>query len=441
VTRLLQSTPVRLSIGIATLFALVSGASLGATYIVARDAAKETLRETLRQEMRGLRAVPNRISLVNLVRAQADATAPEQRILSYRLPGGVVLGNAALIPEGQGYRVVSILDGDQITGSYMSLTQELHGGLLTVAVNAGRVDAVRESFLRVLLFSLVPTVVIVLGGGAWLAHRSGQRLARIERALDALTAGDLEARVNPPPGGYADDLGRIGVRIDKMAAAQGRQVSALRQVSADIAHDLRTPVQRLAVLMDQLGNARGGQVAGIADRAKAEANGIVRTFEALLQIARIEGGSPPMRPAPVDLAILVNTFAELYAPVAEESGHRLLVKPQGAMARGDRTLLGQALANLIENALRHTPDGGTVTLSCGDGPPGPWTEVADTGPGIPEHERGNVIKRLYRLEASRSTPGNGLGLSLVSAIAELHGGTLELGDAAPGLRARVQLSR
>ncbi|MEM7438694.1 MAG: HAMP domain-containing sensor histidine kinase [Pseudomonadota bacterium] len=438
--RFWQSTPLRLSAALAVLFALVSVASLGATYVVARDAAEETLRETVRQEMRGLRATPDRGTLANLVRAQADATAPEQRILSYRLPGGAVVGNAALIPEGQGYRVVSIRDGDRITGTYMSLTQDVHGGLLTVAVNAGRVDTVRESFLRAFLFSLIPTVLIVLGGGVWLARRSGRRLSRIETALDALTEGDLAARVASPVG-RADDLSRIGKRIDRMAAAQERQVSALKQVSADIAHDLKTPVQRLAVLMEQMVDAKGNDVSQLADRAKGEADGIVATFEALLQIAQIEGGSPTARFSPVALAPLVETFAEVYEPVAEESGHKLVVAGDAAEVQGDKTLLGQVLANLIENALRHTPTGSEVRVSSGAEAGRPWLEVADTGPGIPDHEIEHVTKRLYRLETSRSTPGNGLGLSLVAAIAELHGGALELIDADPGLRARVWLSK
>ena len=164
--------------------------------------------------------------------------------------------------------------------------------------------------------------------------------------------------------------------------------------------------------------------------------GIVSTFEALLRIAQIEGGGPRARFAPVDLGALATTMAELYDPAAEESGHHLRVTLTApATVQGDRTLLGQLIANLIENALRHSPAGGTVSLAV----EGARLTLADTGPGIPPEEREAVLRRLYRLDRSRSTPGSGLGLSLVEAVVKLHGGTLALQDNAPGLRVVIDL--
>ena len=168
-------------------------------------------------------------------------------------------------------------------------------------------------------------------------------------------------------------------------------------------------------------------------RAAAEADGIVATFQALLQIAQIEGGSPRARFSPVDLGPLAQTMTELYEPAATETGHALtLTLRNPATISGERTLLGQVVANLIENALRHSPPG-PVALTID----GATITVADRGPGIPAAERDTVLRRLYRLETSRSTPGSGLGLALVDAIVKLHGGTLTLADNAPGLRVSV----
>lgn len=437
-----HSTPLRLSIGIVALFAIVSFASFAASYIVARDASEATLQETLRQEMLGLRATPSRAALVSLVRSQSRATAPERRILSYRLPGGIVVGNAALIADGEGFRAISIRDRGEIEGSFYALSEVVHGGLLTVAVNADRVDGVRQAFVSVFLFSLIPTTVIVLGGGLWLARRSGRRLARLEAVLDALAEGDYTARVEAGTG-RNDDLSRIGARINRMAEAQERQVNALRQASADIAHDLKTPIQRVSVILEKLLNTKGlpDDAQDLAETALIETRNVGQVFSALLQIARLEDGAPNVEMEPVDLGALLETLHEVFEPSAEEARQRLTIDlpPDPVLAKGNRTLLGQAITNLIENALRHAGPEAAITLSCGQTKEGVYVEVADTGPGIPEEERGNVVRRLYRLERSRTTPGSGLGLSLVAAIADLHGGELLLSDNAPGLRARLRL--
>lgn len=439
--RLFNSTPMRLSFALVALFAVVSLISLGAAYVLARDAAEATLRETLEQEMQAFRATPNRAALIALVRSQSQAVAPERKIVSYRLPGGLVVGNAALIADDEGYRAVSIRDRGALTGSYYALAESVHGGLLTVAINADRIDGVREAFVTVFFVSLVPTALILLGGGVWLARRSERRLARIEAVLDALAAGDYSQRVDPPPG-RNDDLTRIARRIDRMAEAQARQIGALRQVSADIAHDLKTPIQRVRVLLERLAERPGADE--LATEALRETEQMGRIFEALLQLARLESGEPGQGKAMESLRLdaLVETLVEVFEPVAEEGERRLAPGSlEPVEITGDRTLLAQAITNLIENALRHTPPGARVEVACGGAGAEAWVEVSDDGPGIPAEERQNVTRRLYRLERSRTTPGSGLGLALVSAIAELHGGRLELADNAPGLRARLVLPR
>lgn len=442
--RIWTSTPLRLSLAIVGLFTLANIGSFTATYAFVRDNTEDTLRATLEQEMSGFRALPNQAAVMTLVRSQSRGSSPDERILSYRMPGGLTVGNAALLPGDAGYSAVSFdKNVPDIDGTYFALGEMVHGGLLTIAVNAEPLDKVGEAFFAIFLFSIIPTTVIAVGGGLILARRSARRLDRIDDTLDQLTQGDYSARVNPVAG-RTDDLSLISTRIDRMAEAQEKQIAALRQVSADIAHDLKTPIQRVSVLLDQLRkrDELSGEAAEIVDQTSAQTEGIVRTFQSLLQIAQIEGGSPKSRFEPVDLTQLVETFCEVYEPAAEESGHLLVasVPDEPVLINGDKTLFGQVLANLVENALRHTPSGSEISVRVAVTDAGiPRVIVADNGPGIPEAERENVLRRLYRLERSRTTPGSGLGLSLVAAVVEMHDGTLSLEDNAPGLRVVISL--
>lgn len=437
------STPLRQSLAMAALFALVSLISLAATYAIVRDNTEQSLRATLEQEMASFQALPNAAAVVTFVRSQSETASPEDRILSYVLPGGFHVGNAALVSKGTGYALVALdQDAEDIDGDYFALSSAVHGGQMTIALSAEPLQDIQEAFLSVFLFSLIPTAVIVVGGGVLLARRSVRRLDRIDATLDRLTTGDYAARVAPITG-RADDLTRIGARIDKMAAAQEQQVAALKQVSADIAHDLKTPIQRVSVLLHQLRNKKSldSDASDLVDRANAETEGIVKTFQSLLQIAQIEGGSPRGRFEAVDIAALSRTFCEVYEPAAEETGHVLNCDSPDTpiFVTGDKTLLGQVFANLIENALRHTPPGAMISVEVSRDNGTARIFVSDTGPGIPDAERENVLRRLYRLERSRTTPGSGLGLSLVAAIIDMHGGELTLEDQAPGLKVVIDL--
>ncbi|MCC0062540.1 MAG: HAMP domain-containing histidine kinase [Defluviimonas sp.] len=438
--------PLRLTLALVALFALVFLVTFSATYAISRNAIERSLNDSLVQEMAGFRAAPSAAALAALVRSQSTVTFPERKILSYLTPDGLIAGNAALLAEGEGFRVVVLdkarnPDAAAIDGEYYTLSERLQGGLMTIALSAAPIARLHETFVRVLIFALLPATAIALGAGLLLAGRSARRLAEIEATLDRLTAGDLAARV-PALRGRADELSRIGARIDRMAVAQEQQMSALRRVSADIAHDLKTPLQRVVVLLNRLRETRGLPAAAgdLAEQTSAEAERIVAIFQALLQIAQIEGGSPRARFVEVDLGLLGATFAEVYAPTAEEAGGALhFTPPEGQITvEGDKTLLGQVIANLVENALRHTPPGTPVTLAVTREGGRAVLSVADAGPGIPEAERGNVLRRLYRLESSRTTQGSGLGLSLVAVIADLHGAELTLADNGPGLRVTLR---
>ncbi len=436
---LARSTPLRLALALVALFALVSLLSLWASYIVSQRSFLQTMRADLTQDMAGFRAAPTSLALARLVEAEAEATDPERMVLSYVAPTRRHFGNAMIARDADGYHILTgIPDNPRIKGRFMALTASMKGGQLTIARSLADVEALRDVYLRILLLSLIPTVLIGLSGGLFMARRSAKRVRSINETLDRLTGGGLEARVGPGPG-WPADLAEIGRKVDTMAEAQESSVAALRQVSSDIAHDLKTPIQRVAVYLSDLSEREvsDGVSQELLDKAKAELDGIVGVFHALLQIAQIETGSPKAGFKPVDLVELCRTFRDLYEPAAVEAGHSLTFTHEDKArfeVLGDRGLLGQVLANLIENAIRHTQSDARITLSLTREDGRSVVSVSDNGPGVPPDERELVLRRLYRRDQSRSTPGAGLGLSLVSSIATLHGAAVELEDNAPGLR-------
>lgn len=436
----LRSTPVRLAVFLVALFALVSLVSFGGTYLMIRNSLYAGMRANLEQQMAGFSAAPSASALAAIIANQGAITDPGQRILTYLAPDGQVYGNTNLERGPEGFLQLDLGPATS-PRNYLGLAGDYFGGRLIVAENRQTVVALGNMFLDVLILSLLPTFAVALGGGLWLARRSKSRVERITQTLESLTSSNLAARVASMPSD--DDLALIGAHIDRMAARQQSATEALRQVSADTAHDLKTPIQRLSVLLNQLEAQPDLSEAGaaLATHARTEADRIAATFQSLLQIAQIEGGSPKARFTPVDLTQIVHTFTEIYLPSAEDRHQTLtLTAPQTpVMVLGDQNLLGQALANLIENALRHPPEGSAITVTLTTYATQAVLTVADTGPGIPAEERQNVLRRLYRLEQSRTTAGSGLGLSLVAVIADLHGATLTLEDNAPGLVVRIAL--
>lgn len=435
--RLLKSSPMRQSLWLSLLFLLVSAGSLSVTYYVAYTTQERAIQDNLIQDMIGYRSTPSAAALAQLVRTETTQTDPRRRLISYRHGmGQVVAGNAAITQQQEGFRLVVLGENPTpVHGSFLLLSERVHGGWLTIALSAEPLHELRETFVGVFLFSLLPTVGIALLGGVFLARRSARSLRELDAVLSRLTSGELDARVKLAHMAH-DDLGRIGESVNRMAQAQEQSVQALKQVSADIAHDLKSPIQRVAVQLEHLQclDDLPDQARDIADQTVAETASIVDTFQSLLQIAQLEGGTPRSRFADVDLGDLVATFVEIYEPVAEEEGRQLSLSLPGVpvIVTGDKALLGQMLANLIENALRHTPKGSDIEVQLLPGTE-PHLVVRDHGPGIAEAEQANVLRRLYRLEQSRTTSGSGLGLSLVQAIADLHSAELNLANAEPGL--------
>ena len=313
---------------------------------------------------------------------------------------------------------------------------------LTVGLtNADLVDLeeiVLAAFGWASLFAFLVTIAMSVA----LAVRVQKRLTHSEAAVLRLAQGDLTARL--PISTRGDDLDRISQAINASLARLAALVDAMRQVSTDIAHDLRTPLHRLRIHIEEAARkaANGDAVEDALATAIAQVEAIDQTFSALLRIAQIEAGARREKFAPVDLADLMRGVADVYAEVTEDAGQRLTCDCEAPVwVKGDKDLLTQLFANLIENSIRHCPVGTTIACKVRTAQGKVTATVSDTGPGIPAQDRDKVLRRLYRLEKSRTSEGTGLGLALVKAVVDLHGGTLVLTDAAPGLCVEVGLGQ
>jgi signal transduction histidine kinase len=286
-------------------------------------------------------------------------------------------------------------------------------------------------------------LMLVLGSvvGWWMSQRMAHRIEAINRTNRDIISGDLSRRI--PLQGTNDELDRLAGGLNEMLDRIQALMEDVRRVSDNIAHDLRTPLGRLHNQLDNLRSEvqRAGLDTTSVEQALNESEGLLATFNALLRIARIESRSRTEGFMHVDLTALVFDAAEYYEPLAEARDQTLVVKAAPAVhVVGDPDLLFQAIANLLDNAIKYTPKGGEVQVTMVVRAPGvAELSVADTGPGIPAAAYPYVFQRFFRLEASRSTPGSGLGLSLVEAVAHLHGIVIRVSDNSPGTRITLDI--
>ncbi|MDP4003543.1 HAMP domain-containing sensor histidine kinase [Methylobacterium sp. NEAU K] len=358
-----------------------------------------------------------------------------------RVAGEHLVARAAASVPAAG---ASTLAEIRLTGSdrfLLNLRSLTDGTTLVVADDLGSVDDVEDVVANAFTIVLGISVLLGLVAGFLLTKGVLWRVEAVTRTAEAIIAGDMTRRIEPT--GAGDEFDRLATSLNAMLDRIMQLMDSLQQVSNDIAHDLRTPLSRLRQNLERtrIHPATTQDYAVAVERAIDEADGLLATFSALLRISQVEAGNQRVTFRPVDLTEVVTTLFEAYAPDVEEGGRILTcaVAP-GIVIDGDRELLAQLLANLIENALAHTPLGTEIRVSLlrpGRAERGPAIEVADDGPGIPAAERDKVLRRFYRLERSRTTPGNGLGLSLVAAIAKLHGAALRLSDPEPGLRVTI----
>jgi len=309
------------------------------------------------------------------------------------------------------------------------------GYKLLVGDDEERIEVLDGAVLRGFGLALVGVVVLGVFGGYALSGDVHRRLAAISGTAEAIIDGDLARRV--PVRGSDDDLDRLALTFNRMLDRIAALMESLKQVSNDIAHDMRTPLTRLRQKLEA-GLAAPREQGLALEGALSDLDSILDTFAALLRIAQIEGGARRAAFRPCDLAALAQTVTEAFAPSAEEVQQSLtLTVAAQASVDGDAELLTQMLVNLVENALRHAGPNARVEVKVARHGRAPSLSVSDNGPGVPESERERLFDRFYRLERNRSTPGSGLGLALVAAVAKLHGAEVSLLPARPGLEARV----
>jgi len=322
----------------------------------------------------------------------------------------------------------------QARGAVIDLTVQDVPGHLHLMVGRDLKDAIlfRSNILQTLAWASLLTLALGVIGGLFMTRNMLRRVDAVNRTSERIIHGDLTQRV--PVSGGGDEFDQLATNLNAMLDQIERLMAGMRQVTDNIAHDLRTPLARLrarleVTLLEKPDATRYGEV---LRQTIVEADTLLGTFNALLSIAEAEAGGRRETLVVVNLEEIARSVAELYEPVADEKGLTLIAAlDPGVRVRGDRHLLSQAIANLLDNALKYAPEGNVTLTVRADGAQA-RIEVADSGPGVPEDRRELVFDRFFRLEGSRSTPGNGLGLSLVRAVARMHGGSIRLEDNYPG---------
>jgi signal transduction histidine kinase len=316
----------------------------------------------------------------------------------------------------------------------------LPGAYLFVGWSTHQLLEMEEMVVGSFAWGLAASIALALAGGLVMSGRLMHRIETVSQTSRDIIGEDLQQRL--PVTRAGDELDHLAGSINAMLDRIAGLMKDLRQVTTDIAHDLRTPLTRLRQRLELANHAENDAELARTTLASAvvEIDSILAIFSSLLRIAQIESGARRQEFALVQLSDLLATIGELYRPMAEENGQVLVetIEPM-LMVKGERELLMQLFANLIENALRHTPRGSTIAIRARRAERFVCVSVVDNGPGIPQELRGKVLQRFFRLESSRTTAGSGLGLSLASAIVKVHDATLELSDANPGLNATVRL--
>lgn len=354
--------------------------------------------------------------------------------------GQRIAGSLRTDMPAPGLHDIVFIDPAEGPDSGRGLAVDLGGGKrLLVAADRERVERIDR--IVVTVFSAAFLLVLLLGiaGALLLGGYLRRRLGAISGAAEAIVAGNLKSRM--PVGARGDEFDRLAASLNAMLERIEALVENVRQVSTDIAHDLRTPLARLRNRLEQGLTAGSSGTVQVVEDSLARVDDVLALFATILRIAEVESGHIRSTFAPVDLSFLVAEVTESYAPAVADGGRTLEWSiARGVLVEGDRELLAQALVNLIENAQRHTPVGTTILVELiADN--ATILRVSDNGPGVPEPDRDRLGHRFVRLESSRTTPGYGLGLNLVAAIARLHRAQLSFGDNRPGFVVQIIFPR
>lgn len=449
---LLRSTSFRLLAWYAAVFVASVAVLLSVVYWIILAQLEQQLSESVEREATVLtelyldRGVDSTVRAIQL--RLADLRGPRRYYLLQNAAGERIAGNVAPMTPQDGEMVlpVSFLVDErrprsrQASDAYpvVAIGRRLdNGDFLLVGENRYRAVKAREAILQAFGWGIVITVLLATAGGAALGVGFLRRIEAINRTTRSIMDGDLAQRV--PARGAGDEMDQLAINLNAMLDRIQALMESVKRVSDDIAHDLRTPLSRLRHRLEDARARLGPDADRVIEQSVAELDAILATFSALLRIAQIESGARRAAFAEVSLGQILSNVSEAYTAVAEDQRQTLDVRVvHDARIPGDRELLTQMVANLVENAIRHCPAGARIAASLDIDAGCPVITVGDNGPGIPAEKRNTVFQRFYRLDDSRTTPGSGLGLALVKAVAELHGAAVELSDNRPGLRASIR---
>jgi signal transduction histidine kinase len=407
------------------------------------DEVRKTLADVEGEEEDGFRELATMVS-----RHAQVAQSNEDIYLLTDKSDKFIAGNVSSMDRFSGWRTVAWNDlkliGEWPAGrastAVVGRWTSVKGGYLFVGDGNGDINDAQSLLLKGLLWGIGISLLSSILGGYILGLKTQRRVAEIEDVLNAISAGQLQRRV--PRSHARDDIDHVATLINITLERLKRLIDNLRQVSTDIAHDLRTPISRMRQKLEVVQNDSPdiATYRAAVDETIEEIDGIADTFNALLRISEIEAGARKEKFVQVELNRLLENIVDALEAVAEERHHHLssAIEQRPLVISGDRRLLNQLFVNLLENAIVHCSEGSAIQVALKSTGGSPAVTISDNGPGIPDAEREKVFRRLYRLEKSRTTRGSGLGLSLVSVIAELHGAQIELSDNNPGLSVEVR---
>jgi signal transduction histidine kinase len=458
--KLLRTTAFKLTLVYLIVFALFAAFLLGYFAWNTRRLINEQITETVDAEIQGLSEQYRQGGIRRIVFAiEGRARRPGSSLyLLTTAAGEGVAGNVGSLATGildnpGWFETVYRRVDEQDASEHRALVRvdQLPGGFHLLV---GRDLEERERLYDVVLaagrWSVAIVVVLGLAGGFFVARRVLKRIDAMTQTTRTIMQGDLHERL--PIAGTGDELDRLAINLNAMLERIEALMHGLKEVSDNIAHDLKTPLTRLHNRCEEALRTAGSeaQYRGALESTIEESEALIGTFNALLMIARAESGQARDDMTTFDAAEIVRGIGDLYEPLADDKGITLVVEaPAATFVRGNRELISQALANLVDNAIKYGAAAGAKT----NGQPAEILlkaveqgdrirlSVADHGAGIAPSDRGRVLERFVRLEQSRSEPGSGLGLSLASAIARLHGGELILEDNHPGLISALALPR
>lgn len=450
-TRKLFNTSVfRLSLVYALVFSIVAAGALGFIYRMAKGQMQQQTDARLQLETDALLNLYRHVAVEGLIEAIGVRNSENgSRYLISRL---VHRSQQDLTRDYEFEAInqnptqgVATLPLSQVIGekghdepSRLMLTILPGGYQLLVVTDLKEQHTLLDRLLQTVLAASAIIFALALAGGSFMGYNVQRRIHAVSQTAKDIISGDLSRRM--PVTGRNDEFDSLSRVLNTMLARTEQLMQSMREVTDNLAHDLRNPLNRLRNRLEstQYHPADQNDYPQLVQDTIVEVDELIRTFNALLSIAQIESAQQRKDWAEVDLSALTEELADLYTAVAEEEGITLGFHAEpGLYIHGHRQLIAQAITNLLDNAVKYTPAGGHIELDASGQNGHILVSVADNGPGIPAGKHKQVFKRFTRLDNARSTPGNGLGLSLVKAVADLHGAQVRLQDNHPGLVASI----